>query len=315
MKLAEKMELEANALRLIFPQRASVNELAEYYGVKPWVVERALRELRSKGFPASFAEQPTKRTMAGLAGAEAKAGKGFDKTLRDVLEALVVMGEDADLDQACDLIKRLVMRDWGKVGGTLGGAARAAALTPERRSEIASEAAQKRWERAPRAPRYPGYKTKDGGPPTTQVIMEALIARGDMEPKVSMPQLMAATGRRRHQIEHALKALCVYGFLLKIEEHNSREPPRYKILKTHPDGSEVYHVGELDVVALLDDLRGPDTLLVTVSSRELERITGRSRSQIDRNIRHRIAAGDLELVSKDGDSHVIPRTYRIIKRD
>jgi hypothetical protein len=33
----------------------------------------------------------------------------------------------------------------GRMGGLKGGAARADALTPERRSEIASEAAIKRW--------------------------------------------------------------------------------------------------------------------------------------------------------------------------
>lgn len=33
----------------------------------------------------------------------------------------------------------------GKLGGKKGGAARAAALTPEKRSEIAKKAAAKRW--------------------------------------------------------------------------------------------------------------------------------------------------------------------------
>jgi hypothetical protein len=33
----------------------------------------------------------------------------------------------------------------GKLGGAKGGKARAAALSPKRRSEIAREAAQKRW--------------------------------------------------------------------------------------------------------------------------------------------------------------------------
>ena len=35
----------------------------------------------------------------------------------------------------------------GRLGGKKGGAARAAALTPEQRSEIAKKAAAKRWER------------------------------------------------------------------------------------------------------------------------------------------------------------------------
>ena len=36
-------------------------------------------------------------------------------------------------------------RKGGKAGGKLGGKARAAALTPERRKEIAEKAAAKRW--------------------------------------------------------------------------------------------------------------------------------------------------------------------------
>lgn len=36
----------------------------------------------------------------------------------------------------------------GKIGGKKGGAARAAALTPERRSEIAKKAAAGRWKKA-----------------------------------------------------------------------------------------------------------------------------------------------------------------------
>lgn len=34
----------------------------------------------------------------------------------------------------------------GRLGGRKGGAARAAALTPEQRSEIAKQAAKKRWQ-------------------------------------------------------------------------------------------------------------------------------------------------------------------------
>ena len=38
----------------------------------------------------------------------------------------------------------------GKLGGPKGGPARAKALSPERRSEIARSAAQKRWQRRER---------------------------------------------------------------------------------------------------------------------------------------------------------------------
>jgi hypothetical protein len=37
----------------------------------------------------------------------------------------------------------------GRLGGLKGGAARAAKLTPKKRSQIAAKAAKKRWEKAP----------------------------------------------------------------------------------------------------------------------------------------------------------------------
>lgn len=39
-----------------------------------------------------------------------------------------------------------VMAELGRRGGRLGGAARAASMTPERRREIALKAARKRWD-------------------------------------------------------------------------------------------------------------------------------------------------------------------------
>ncbi len=39
-----------------------------------------------------------------------------------------------------------VMAEWGRRGGKLGGAARAASMTSERRREIALKAARKRWD-------------------------------------------------------------------------------------------------------------------------------------------------------------------------
>ena len=45
---------------------------------------------------------------------------------------------DADL-------RKQVMREMGRQGGLKGGKARAANLTPEERTRIASEAARKRW--------------------------------------------------------------------------------------------------------------------------------------------------------------------------
>lgn len=41
--------------------------------------------------------------------------------------------------------KNTVAQELGRLGGAKGGAARKAALTPERRKEIAKKAAAKRW--------------------------------------------------------------------------------------------------------------------------------------------------------------------------
>ena len=39
----------------------------------------------------------------------------------------------------------------GRLGGLKGGAARAAALTPKKRSQIAAKAAKSRWDKKPKA--------------------------------------------------------------------------------------------------------------------------------------------------------------------
>ena len=51
----------------------------------------------------------------------------------------------------CDVTTRVPSKkqESGRKGGLTGGASRAAALTPERRSEIARVAAQARWKKSP----------------------------------------------------------------------------------------------------------------------------------------------------------------------
>jgi general stress protein YciG len=50
--------------------------------------------------------------------------------------------EDAD-------VRKEIMREMGKRGGQKGGRARAAVMTPEKRSEIAKKAASARWTNHP----------------------------------------------------------------------------------------------------------------------------------------------------------------------
>lgn len=57
---------------------------------------------------------------------------------------------DNGMDSVANEIEESSIKDaasaLGKLGGMKGGAARAASLSPERRSEIARRAAKKRWE-------------------------------------------------------------------------------------------------------------------------------------------------------------------------
>jgi hypothetical protein len=55
--------------------------------------------------------------------------------------------EDRIRDSAPDPTKNPAAVALGRLGGAKGGAARSAKLTPEKRSEIARQAAAKRWER------------------------------------------------------------------------------------------------------------------------------------------------------------------------
>lgn len=54
---------------------------------------------------------------------------------------------DLPVVQVTEAPKNAAAVELGRLGGLKGGAARAAALTPEQRSEIAKRAAQARWKK------------------------------------------------------------------------------------------------------------------------------------------------------------------------
>jgi len=71
--------------------------------------------------------------------------------LNQVAFEVVKKTEESSLDDAKSLlsdasVRRWIMREMGSRGGKKGGVARAKSLTPKRRSEIASDAARKRWQ-------------------------------------------------------------------------------------------------------------------------------------------------------------------------
>lgn len=66
---------------------------------------------------------------------------------RDPIQLAKLIGDIAtgEVPDAVDDGKDSAAAEMGRKGGLKGGAARADALTPERRAEIASNAASKRW--------------------------------------------------------------------------------------------------------------------------------------------------------------------------
>ena len=78
-------------------------------------------------------------------------------------------GDNITSPPSKDEISR-VMAALGRKGGKVGGAARAKALSDERRSEIAKAAAKKRWGTKRMDEKDPDYKKRIAALVTTQII-------------------------------------------------------------------------------------------------------------------------------------------------
>ena len=68
--------------------------------------------------------------------------------LNQLAKRIVDEATGSELKTAQPPVKNAAAVELGKLGGKKGGAARAAALTPEQRSEIAKKAAAGRWRKA-----------------------------------------------------------------------------------------------------------------------------------------------------------------------
>jgi hypothetical protein len=68
--------------------------------------------------------------------------RGLAKTVLDLVTGNPI---NEDISPIADSAKNPAAVELGRLGGKKGGKARAAALTPERRKEIAQKAARKRW--------------------------------------------------------------------------------------------------------------------------------------------------------------------------
>ena len=69
--------------------------------------------------------------------------KDFNQLAKSIVDQLT--GEDNDKPKEEEPKKNPAAVALGKLGGLKGGKARAASLTPKKRSEIAKKAAQTRW--------------------------------------------------------------------------------------------------------------------------------------------------------------------------
>ena len=78
----------------------------------------------------------------------AKSKLPKDSNQRAVMIAQIATGEIEQAKEE-DSGKNPAAVALGKLGGKKGGTARAAALTPEQRKEIAKKAAEKRWHKKP----------------------------------------------------------------------------------------------------------------------------------------------------------------------
>lgn len=66
---------------------------------------------------------------------------------RDINKRAFEIVREATTEPISDATRSQVMSELGRKGGVIGGKRRMETLTPERRSEIASKAAQIRWKR------------------------------------------------------------------------------------------------------------------------------------------------------------------------
>jgi hypothetical protein len=89
--------------------------------------------------------------------------------LAQMLGAKSTEDENITIPPSKDEVSR-VMAALGRKGGKVGGAARANALTKERRSEIAKTAAKKRWGAKRMDPKDPDYKKRVAALVATKII-------------------------------------------------------------------------------------------------------------------------------------------------
>lgn len=98
----------------------------------------------------------------------------------------------------------------GLRGGPIGGPARAAALSPRRRREIARQAARARWEVLPEflRPLFPGYMLENIKlPEHADLVMLHVLARGGLEHRRWLVRRFGNRGIRRWIVARKGKGL------------------------------------------------------------------------------------------------------------
>ena len=74
----------------------------------------------------------------------------INRPAKSIVDEVTGEGQAEEAETPDPELRSRIAKILGRLGGLKGGPARAAALTPEERSEIARKAARKRWEKQPK---------------------------------------------------------------------------------------------------------------------------------------------------------------------
>lgn len=172
MTLADQIVSEAGALAFDYPKGASLADIAGYFGAPLPQVEVAIRDLKERGVDLPFLLDGDRQPHH-IAKRRGEPNAGGWETRRENENARREdgIGEFAPREKNPDAVAL------GRRGGEKGGNARAAALSDERRSEIARLAAQARWGEKEATDQGVILTGRDGGP-LSDILQEAMESMG-----------------------------------------------------------------------------------------------------------------------------------------
>jgi len=218
MTLSDQIEAEAGALAFDYPKGASPTDIAGYFGAPISQVESALSDLRRRGVDLAFMV-PQKKESARL------QGEAYATAQQASLNAKL---KNADAVQL----------------GQKGGAASAAAMSAEERTERARAAANARWGGdAVEAGRKGGVtaslnrlnrESRETASPTTDdVIQKIRASQEDMARAFpfggNAEELAEFLGVPRHRMYAAIKTAEVEGWCEQVKSYGNKQSGRIAV--------------------------------------------------------------------------------------